>query len=97
MSVPVQAYLEFFISSRKEIMAHRHSISLLEALPDDSPLMSQRTNDQMLDHAFNALPDGAFLFGSDRRLIKGRPGERPQSGSGSDATLRRPGSSLVRS
>jgi PAS domain S-box-containing protein len=25
----------------------------------------------MLEHAFDVLPDGAFLFGSDRRLIKG--------------------------
>ena len=52
-------------------MPHRHASSLLETLPADSPLVRQRTNDQMLDHAFNALPDGAFLFGSDRRLIKG--------------------------
>jgi PAS domain S-box-containing protein len=52
-------------------MPHRQSTSLLETLPEDSPLVGQRTVDQMLEHAFNALPDGAFLFGSDRRLIKG--------------------------
>jgi PAS domain S-box-containing protein len=52
-------------------MPHRHAISLLEALPEDSPQVSQRSIDQMLEHAFDALPDGAFLFGSDRRLIKG--------------------------
>lgn len=52
-------------------MPHRHAISLLEALPEDSPMVSQRSVDQMLERAFDALPDGAFLFGSDRRLIKG--------------------------
>src|SRR6266550_6130223 len=53
-------------------MPHRHSISLLEPLPEASPSpMSQRTSDQMLGQAFEALPDGAFLFGSDRRLITG--------------------------
>jgi PAS domain S-box-containing protein len=52
-------------------MPQRHSISLLKALPEDSSLMGPRTSDKMLEHAFEALPDGAFLFGSDRRLIKG--------------------------
>lgn len=52
-------------------MPHRHSISLLEPLSEDSSLLSQRANDQMLGQAFEAWPDGAFLFGSDRRLIKG--------------------------
>ena len=52
-------------------MPHRHSTSLLEVSPEDSPLVSQRTSDQILGSAFEALPDGAFLFGSDRRLIKG--------------------------
>ncbi|HXL80294.1 MAG TPA: ATP-binding protein [Pyrinomonadaceae bacterium] len=51
-------------------MPDKHSISLLEALPEDPSLMGRRSN-QMLGHAFDALPDGAFLFGSDRRLIKG--------------------------
>ncbi len=51
-------------------MPHRHAISLLEALPEDSPPVSQGTVEQMLEYAFNILPDGAFLFGSDRRLIK---------------------------
>jgi PAS domain S-box-containing protein len=52
-------------------MPQRHSTSLLEVLPEDSSLMSQRTNDHLLERAFDTLPDGAFLFGSDRRLIKG--------------------------
>ncbi len=33
-------------------------------------MSAQPTSDQMLGHAFDALPDGAFLFGNDRRLIK---------------------------
>jgi len=51
-------------------MPDKHSISLLEALPEDPSLMGRRSN-QMLGHAFDALPDGAFLFGSDRLLIMG--------------------------
>ncbi|MEP6742026.1 MAG: PAS domain-containing protein [bacterium] len=52
-------------------MPQRHSISLLEASPEESLLVAQPKSDQMLGHAFDALPDGAFLFGSDRSLIKG--------------------------
>ncbi|HEX9544843.1 MAG TPA: hypothetical protein VF955_06635, partial [Pyrinomonadaceae bacterium] len=52
-------------------MPDKHSISLLEVVPEDPSLMGQRTNNQMLGRAFDALPDGAFLFRSDRRLIKG--------------------------
>ncbi|MFN2498781.1 MAG: ATP-binding protein [Pyrinomonadaceae bacterium] len=52
-------------------MPRRHSISLLEALPEDSAQLSPGTGDQILERAFDALPDGAFLFGNDRRLLKG--------------------------
>jgi PAS domain S-box-containing protein len=52
-------------------MPQRPSIRLLKALPEDSPQSSPRTNDKILERAFDALPDGAFLFGGDRRLIKG--------------------------
>ncbi|HEX9628532.1 MAG TPA: PAS domain-containing protein, partial [Pyrinomonadaceae bacterium] len=52
-------------------MPDKHSISLLEALPEVPSLMGHRTSNQMLGHAFDALPDGAFLFGSDRLLIMG--------------------------
>jgi len=52
-------------------MPDKHSLSLLEVVPEDPSLMGHRTNNQMLGRAFDALPDGAFLFGSDRRLIKG--------------------------
>jgi len=52
-------------------MPDKRSISLLETLPEGLSLMGHRTSNQMLGHAFDALPDGAFLFGSDRRLIMG--------------------------
>lgn len=52
-------------------MPKRPSISLLKALPKDSLQLSPRISDKILERAFDALPDGAFLFGSDRRLIKG--------------------------
>src|SRR6267143_2901601 len=52
-------------------MPDKHSLSLLEVVPEDPSLMGHRTNNQMLGRAFDALPDGAFLFGSYRRLIKG--------------------------
>jgi PAS domain S-box-containing protein len=51
-------------------MPRKHSISLVEPLPEDS-LMNSGISDQMLERAFDALPDGAFLFGDDRRLTKG--------------------------
>ena len=39
---------------------------LLQDLPDNAPLLSR----EMLAIAFAALPDAAYLFGSDRRLVK---------------------------
>jgi len=51
-------------------MPQRHSTSLLEVSSPDSPLVSPRMSDQILGSAFEALPDGVFLFGGDRRLIK---------------------------
>ena len=52
-------------------MPQIHTTSLLDSLCEDSPPVSQQTNEQLLDHAFAALPDGAFLFASNRRLLKG--------------------------
>src|SRR5712691_7242125 len=63
-------------------MPDKHSISLLEALPEGLSLMGHRTSNQMLGHAFDALPDGAFLFGSDRRLIKGNANAAQLQGDG---------------
>ena len=39
-------------------------------LSDDSPLLSQPTEERMLTAAFEALADAAYLFGSDRRLVR---------------------------
>ncbi|MEP6718292.1 MAG: ATP-binding protein [bacterium] len=52
-------------------MPRRHSTSLLEAIPENPAQLSPGTSDKILERAFDALPDGAFLFGNDRRLIKG--------------------------
>ena len=47
-------------------MQTQDSNSLLQDLPDNAPLLSR----EMLAAAFAALPDAAYLFGSDRRLVK---------------------------
>ena len=46
------------------------SNSLLQDLPDAASLPSQATEARMLIEAFAALPDAAYLFDSDRRLIR---------------------------
>lgn len=51
-------------------MQTQDSNSLLQDLPDDSSLLSQETEGSLLTAAFATLPDAAYLFGSDRRLLR---------------------------
>ena len=51
-------------------MPMQDSNSLLQDLPDHSPLLSKETEGSLLTAAFEALPDAAYLFGSDRRLVR---------------------------
>lgn len=44
--------------------------SVVQEMPDDSSLMSQRTKEIMLIEAFDSLPDAVYLFAGDRRLVK---------------------------
>ncbi|HEV7743516.1 MAG TPA: ATP-binding protein [Pyrinomonadaceae bacterium] len=44
--------------------------SLLENLPDDSPLLAGEAEGDLLTAAFSTFPDAVYLFGGDRRLIK---------------------------
>ena len=51
-------------------MQTQDSNILLQDLPDNSPKLSREIEGRILAAAFAALPDAAYLFGSDRRLIK---------------------------
>jgi len=51
-------------------MQTQDSNTLLQDLSDSSPLPRAKVEGRMLDAAFAALPDAAYLFGGDRRLVK---------------------------
>ncbi len=62
-------------------MPLQHPDSLLEESPADTSQMSQQLKEKMLTVAFEALPDAAYLFGADRRLVRAnRAAEHLQSG-----------------
>ncbi|MGH9931027.1 MAG: ATP-binding protein [Pyrinomonadaceae bacterium] len=62
--------LSFSPGPAQKPMQLRHSTSVLQDLPDDSSLLSKETEGRMLTAAFEALPDAAYLFGSDGHLVK---------------------------
>ena len=51
-------------------MQTQDSNSLLQDLSDDSSLLGQETEEDLLRAAFATLPDAVYLFGSDRRLVR---------------------------
>jgi PAS domain S-box-containing protein len=51
-------------------MQTQDSSSLIQALPDDSRPFSPEAEGGLLSAAFATLPDAAYLFGSDRRLVR---------------------------
>ena len=60
-------------------MQSKHSDSLLQNCPEDSPL-SQQSQERVLVEAFEALPDAVYLFGFDRRLVKANQAAHLQNG-----------------
>jgi PAS domain S-box-containing protein len=51
-------------------MQIQDSSSVLQDIPDNSLVLSRETETHLLTAAFAALPDAAYLFGSDGRLVK---------------------------
>ncbi|HKP47207.1 MAG TPA: ATP-binding protein [Pyrinomonadaceae bacterium] len=56
-------------------MSKRRSLTLVknsaeDPSPEASAFVENRQTESLLDSAFSALPDGVFLFGADRRLLR---------------------------
>ncbi len=51
-------------------MQTQNSDSLLQDFPEDSAALSQPVNAPVFAEAFAALPDAAYLFGADKRLLQ---------------------------